>query len=584
MVVLEPVVLFLEPVFQWVLLCKLYPIFLRAVYYNIAEILQVIDINGMDVTNNDVDSQPDDIDTNDPPGEDDQDPAEICVLPLPVINGDNFVCPGELVTYSVANPNPNNTYVWSLSGGGNIVQTNGPTIQIQWFQTPGGPFQISVQEIGSATCQNTAFLIVFIQGFEPIACHDNIQISLDSTGMAVIDPGMILEGENPLNNNYYVVITDQFGNVLPDNKVNCSHVGQTLVVAVHNICNVQSCWGTISIEDKLPPHIACTCPINNTDTTCEITCLEVNLLLDGIIPPALQPTVTDNCSATVEISHIDLNDEGCGGGYIRVTWLASDPSGNTASCVQQFNIVPLTLETLVCPPNYVGLCNSSTDPNVTGWPTVNGIPLTDEGGVCNIFAGYWDHELADCGGGRKIQRTWTILDWCTTQLVECVQIIKLTDTEGPELTCPDDITVGTDFWYCYSNVSVPKPQAEDACSEIESFQLIASAGTVVSFGSNYVVNNLPIGTHIMTWIVSDECGNSNSCSFKITVVDDVVPVANCDAHTIVSLTNDGPGGITLVPATVFDDGSYDNCGPVTFRARRMDSCIDIDWTTGRCLH
>jgi len=42
--------------------------------------------------------------------------------------------------------------------------------------------------------------------------------------------------------------------------------------------------------------------------------------------------------------------------------------------------------------------------------------------------------------------------------------------------------------------------------------------------------------------------------------------------------------VTLVPASVFDDGSYDNCGPVTFRARRMDSCIDFDWTTeGACI-
>ena len=73
-------------------------------------------------------------------------------------------------------------------------------------------------------------------------------------------------------------------------------------------------------------------------------------------------------------------------------------------------------------------------------------------------------------------------------------------------------------------------------------------------------------------------------AFSITVEDDVVPVANCDSHTTVSLTNDGPYGITLVPAHVFDDGSYDNCGPVTFRVRRMDSCIDFDWTTeGACI-
>ncbi|HJW30734.1 MAG TPA: T9SS type A sorting domain-containing protein, partial [Saprospiraceae bacterium] len=39
-------------------------------------------------------------------------------------------------------------------------------------------------------------------------------------------------------------------------------------------------------------------------------------------------------------------------------------------------------------------------------------------------------------------------------------------------------------------------------------------------------------------------------------------------------------GITLMPADALDDGSFDNCTNVHFRARRMTSCIDIDWTTG----
>ncbi|HJW31282.1 MAG TPA: HYR domain-containing protein, partial [Saprospiraceae bacterium] len=374
-------------------------------------------------------------------------------------------------------------------------------------------------------------------------------------------------------------------NILPSDTVDCSYAGQTLIVSVRNLCNIQSCWGSISIEDKLKPQIECTCPIGNDDENCNINCLQANLLAQGIIPPELQPTVTDNCpNPVVTIQHIDLNDEGCGGGYVRVTWLATDASGNTATCIQQLNIVPLSLDNLVFPANYIGVCGIVPDPSITGWPQVNGINITDAGGICNIFAGYWDHELNDCGGGIKIQRTWTVLDWCTQQLVEGIQIIKLSDTEGPVLTCPADVTVGTDFWYCYSNFSVPKPLATDNCSEIESYELWASAGTVVAFGNNFVVNNLPVGTHILRWTVSDECGNSSTCSFKVTVQDDVVPVANCDQHTVVSLTNDGPSGITLVPASVFNDGSYDNCGPVTFRARRMDSCIDFDWTTeGACI-
>jgi hypothetical protein len=262
----------------------------------------------------------------------------------------------------------------------------------------------------------------------------------------------------------------------------------------------------------------------------------------------------------------------------------TDLGGLTASCEQEFTILPLSADSLDFPPNYVGPCGSSSDPSVTGWPQIGGYDLTDQAGLCNLFVGYWDKILLDCGGGKKILRTWTVLDWCTQELIEGKQVIKLSDTEGPVLVCPDDFTVGTDFWFCYASVSVPKPIAYDNCSDVFSYSLDSPDGIVVIYGNNYVIQGLQIGTHIVTWSVDDLCGNVSSCSFTITVEDDVVPVANCDAHTVVGLTNDGPQGITLIPASVFDDGSYDNCGPVTFRARRMESCIDVDWTTeGGCI-
>jgi hypothetical protein len=254
----------------------------------------------------------------------------------------------------------------------------------------------------------------------------------------------------------------------------------------------------------------------------------------------------------------------------------------------------LVLDSVECPLAVVGHCGESSDPHDIAanpnygpeyaWPTVNGNPITDEDNVCNIFVGYWDKELNDCGEGQKIVRTWTILDWCTQTTVECVQVLKFSDDEAPLMECPDDFEVGTDFWYCYANVSVPKPYVEDVCGSSYTLSLYSPAGFVVNYGNNYVINQLPLGDWTVIWTATDECGNSRTCDIVISVVDDVVPVANCDEHTVVSLTNDGPFGITLVPAHVFDDGSYDNCGPVTFRVRRMDSCIEFDWTTeGACM-
>jgi len=658
----------------------------------------------------------------------------ICYQMFPTILGDTYVCPGQTVTYTVGNANPNSIYTWLLqNGGGVILSQNSNSITIQWQSTPGGPFSLQLKETGCTnTCSEYAFAQVFVQGVEALACNDHVQISLDTACLAHVLSGMILEGENENNNNYFVELYDASGNLIPNAILTSAYLGQLITAKVVNECqgNDNSCWGTITLEDKIPPTIACqnstvTCgsslepiyiapisglasviktplspigPNAGTITTENINMLiptgglvqDVNVTVDldhtwsgdlkvdlispaGTIinlataicgaadnwdnvtfddqalipianacnntpPPAIlqgsyiptqslatfngeeaggtwQLRITDQANGdagTLNLVKLDvlyqesgpfapIANDACGEVDLSYTesytgdpceaqiltrhWTATDQSGNTATCDQILTIVPLDLANVIFPPAFIGECGESDLPDHTGWPTtVDGIILTDANNVCNLFIGYWDQEINDCGGGRKIARHWSILDWCTVQTRQFIQVIKLSDTQPPVLTCPNDFEVGTDFWYCYANVSVPKPGVTDNCSEIANYYLTSSDGTVVSFGNNFVINGLGLGTHTVTWRVTDECGNSSTCSFHITVVDDVVPVANCDQHTVIALTNDGPQGITLIPATVFNDGSYDNCGPVTFRARRMDSCIDIDWTTeGACI-
>ena len=444
---------------------------------------------------------------------------------------------------------------------------------------------IATNESDTAEC---SFNITIIEWDGPVVlgCNDTINISVDNNCEVHIFADMILEGDQYGCYDDFIITIENVGTdtgwiVFPAVDL----LGGCYNVTITDPDTDNSCWGVVCIEDKIKPQIICACPsgVDGADT-CQISCLELDLLISGEIPLHLYPEIIDNCGYTLEVSNIEDNGEGCGDGVVIVTWLVTDNAGYTATCDQEFGILPLSPDSLMFPPNYVGPCGSSSDPDVTGWPQIGGYDLTDEQGVCNLFLGYWDKALDDCGGGSKILRTWTILDWCTQGITEGTQIIKLSDNEGPELICPANLTVGTDFWYCHANVSVPKPIANDNCSDIVNYSLSSSAGIIVQFGNNFVINELGLGTHIVTWTVDDFCGNSSTCSFTITVEDDVVPVANCDSHTIVGLTNDGPSGVTLVPASVFDDGSYDNCGPVTFRARRMTSCIDFDWTTnGSCI-
>ncbi len=69
----------------------------------------------------------------------------------------------------------------------------------------------------------------------------------------------------------------------------------------------------------------------------------------------------------------------------------------------------------------------------------------------------------------------------------------------------------------------------------------------------------PAGTHSVTWIVSDGCGNTATkvCTFGLAEEDDKAPTPYCydGLSSAVMLMN----GVTLW-ASDFDAGSYDNCG------------------------
>ena len=121
---------------------------------------------------------------------------------------------------------------------------------------------------------------------------------------------------------------------------------------------------------------------------------------------------------------------------------------------------------------------------------------------------------------------------------------------------------------------MPAAVVFDNCSDLVTVTVAYPGGFGNSNGGFYAT--LPVGANIITYTAYDECYNSSQCTMTITIQDLTPPVPVCDEHTIVSLTLGGQSGLTKVDASVFDDGSYDACGPVTFRARRMDSCIDFD--------
>nr|MDQ3017034.1 HYR domain-containing protein [Bacteroidota bacterium] len=90
-----------------------------------------------------------------------------------------------------------------------------------------------------------------------LACNDNVQVSVDSTCTAFIGTDMILEGGPYGCYDDYIVAVQGFGSGNGGVLINSTAVGQTLTVTVTDPTTGNSCWGTISVEDKIPPTIEC---------------------------------------------------------------------------------------------------------------------------------------------------------------------------------------------------------------------------------------------------------------------------------------------------------------------------------------
>jgi hypothetical protein len=85
------------------------------------------------------------------------------------------------------------------------------------------------------------------------ACNDDVQVSLDVNGQVEVTADMLLENATAACNSEFTVSIN-YPNLDPaPNPLDCSHIGQSFTATVTSISSGNSCWSTISVEDKEPP-------------------------------------------------------------------------------------------------------------------------------------------------------------------------------------------------------------------------------------------------------------------------------------------------------------------------------------------
>ena len=241
-----------------------------------------------------------------------------------------------------------------------------------------------------------------------------------------------------------------------------------------------------------------------------------------------EPTADDNCGVATVVSNFVSGAE-FDEGQTTVTYTATDQCGRTATASFVVTVTDCCADApvIVCPTSWTACVGSSTQPSITGSATATaGAPTCSEPVVT-----YTDHIVSSgpCAGAKHIERTWTATDPDNTSLTSsCVQVIVLTDTEGPVVyDCPVDIVVTTSGTSAV--VTWQEPTATDDCG-LEWIMADYQPG-----------DTFPIGTTTVTYTAVDDCENITPCTFVVTVEqvgsltcpdDIVVPCTGTDGTVV----------------------------------------------------
>ncbi len=221
------------------------------------------------------------------------------------------------------------------------------------------------------------------------------------------------------------------------------------------------------------------------------------------------PNATDNCGVS---SFTSTHQSGTTfpTGSTLVTYTALDNCGNQTTAAFQVTVTcttPCSNPTINCPGTYTA-CPSSTVPSTA----ISGNASASASSGCTSGAPIVTHSdvvnsSGPCAGQQQILRTFTATDAANSNLVSsCTQTINMIDNVAPTITnVPSNISVSGTGTGCQVPVTWNTPTANDACGVA---MLTSNISSGMTFSS---------GTTTIIYTAVDNCGNTNTASFTVTV-------------------------------------------------------------------
>ncbi len=289
--------------------------------------------------------------------------------------------------------------------------------------------------------------------------------------------------------------------------------------------NTATCSFTVSLADALPPMILC--PADQTvaaDASCMAAVGDLTGLASGL---------ADNCTLATDIavSQAPAANSTLSGHLSTqtITLIASDASGNTATCTFNLQIQDEQPPAIQCPPDQTVAADAACSAAVgdlrdlafglsDNCAAPGAISISQMPAAATVLQGHNDAELvtftADDGNGNTASCSFTL---------------QLKDISPPTIRCPADQTVAADA-NCQALVSDRRGLAFDLGDNCTAPGALAlsqmPAATTVLQGHN--------DAELVTLTADDGNGNTASCSFTLTLKDITPPTISCPPNQTVA--------------------------------------------------
>lgn len=282
---------------------------------------------------------------------------------------------------------------------------------------------------------------------------------------------------------------------------------------------------------------------------------------------------TDNCNPfTLSLSKTaftcaDISPNNTGFTTVTLTATSTNNSSLFTTCTAQVkvldNIAP-TIEAMSVP------ANITVDTCSTGYvlPVAATVTATDN---CFATVSFVQTSTQGTTGITKynfvVTRTWTAKD-VFGNTSSAVQTITVRDVKKPEFTTPSaaslmfstlPVTVN-----CSANVKFNVAAFVSDCAPDAELSVVANPAYFSLTDSTEV---LTVGSHTVTFTVTDPSGNTATSSITIVVKDATKPIASCINGISLALNANGQA---IVTSGLINNQSSDNCGSVTLQVQELE--------------